>query len=195
MCSTDLYASIKALEKLEKGYRGGIFDASPQAKAEYESHCKSLIGQCRTAHQCIQTAFPNISKFAEAYQMHCPGALNRLVRGVPATLEHGDVGGGPDFRKTAQHTQELTAAFIGLLDTLRLQVREADQLNFPANALLNALNKGDYLAPNLPGREKIVAWVGKIENMRAAEKLTEEEARQMISDVDRAYAYFESCLK
>ncbi|KAG5622868.1 hypothetical protein H5410_008086, partial [Solanum commersonii] len=80
----ELFAIIKATEKLEKAYVRDII--SP---AEYEAECQKLIAHFKTLSSTLKDTVPSIEQFHDTYKMDCPAALNRLVTsGVPATVEH-----------------------------------------------------------------------------------------------------------
>eukprot|EP00268_Persea_americana_P018153 TRINITY_DN1897_c0_g2_i2.p1 TRINITY_DN1897_c0_g2~~TRINITY_DN1897_c0_g2_i2.p1 ORF type:complete len:160 (+),score=19.72 TRINITY_DN1897_c0_g2_i2:433-912(+) len=80
----DLYAIIKATEKLEKAYVRDIISSS-----DYEPECLKLIAQFKTLASSLGNTVPSLEQFADTYKMDCPAALNRLlVAGVPATVEH-----------------------------------------------------------------------------------------------------------
>ncbi|GFZ03121.1 vacuolar protein sorting-associated protein VPS28 family protein [Actinidia rufa] len=76
----ELFAIIKATEKLEKAYIRDII--SP---AEYEPECQKLIAHFKTLASTLKDTVPSIERFHDTYKMDCPAALNRLITsGVPA---------------------------------------------------------------------------------------------------------------
>jgi ESCRT-I complex subunit VPS28 len=187
-----LYASIKALDKLERAYTRGAFDLSPEAKARYESACTTLLAQCKTNHDYIKHVFPNVTQFTETYNMLCHRALTRLTRGVPATLEHGDSGlpAATSDRRPAKDATAVAEALIGLGDVLRLNQNHADDLRAYVEDALTALNVAQYLVPKLDGKEKLVTWAAKIRGMHAIEQLDDADMRQFAMDVENLYREF-----
>jgi len=78
----DLYAIIKATEKLERAYVRDLVSA-----ADYEAECLKLISQFNSLSSSLAGAV-TVPRFVQAYRLDCPAALNRLLQsGVPATVE------------------------------------------------------------------------------------------------------------
>ncbi|CAH8322008.1 unnamed protein product [Eruca vesicaria subsp. sativa] len=76
----ELFAIIKATEKLEKAYIRDLITPS-----DYESECNKLILHFKT----LKDTVPSIQRFSDTYKLDCPSALYRLVTSdVPATVEH-----------------------------------------------------------------------------------------------------------
>ncbi|GKC59160.1 protein CTR9, partial [Tanacetum coccineum] len=69
---SELYAIIKATEKLEKAYVRDIIPA-----AEYEMECQKLIAHFKTLSSTLRDTVPSIERFHDTYNMDC--LLNKPV--------------------------------------------------------------------------------------------------------------------
>lgn len=119
----DLFAIIKAVEKLEKAWVRDLISAK-----EYESECFKLIGQFKTIKTTLEWDVDDVEKFMKDYNMVCPAAKNRLITsGMPATVEHqapksqDETNAGKKVAETVQH-------FITAMDSLKLDMRAVDQV-------------------------------------------------------------------
>ena len=112
--------------------------------------------------------------------------LRLAVIKLPATETHynGD-GRAPD----ALLAQQTTAAFITLLDTIAMQSLEVDYLLPFLTNVLDSLNKHAWL-PADTNKEKLQEWKRALLGMRASERISAEQARQMKLDVDLCYTQF-----
>jgi len=117
--------------------------------------------------------------------MDNPAALHRIKVGVPATVEHSSEA-GPE---TGKWIAETTESFITFMDGLRLKMRAKDQLHPMMQVLMTgyARFKG---SKDWEGRSRMVSWLITLNGMKASEELTEEQARQLMFDVENAYAEF-----
>ncbi|CAH1425283.1 unnamed protein product [Lactuca virosa] len=132
----ELYAIIKATEKLEKAYVRDIIPSS-----DYETECQKLIAHFKTLSSNLKDTVPSIERFHDTYKMDCPAAMNRLITsGVPATVEHraaASASGG----SSAAIVAECVANFITAMDTLKLNMVAVDQVFPLLSDLLGSLNK------------------------------------------------------
>ncbi|KAJ7946912.1 Vacuolar protein sorting-associated protein 28-like [Quillaja saponaria] len=185
----DLYAIIKATEKLEKAYIRDIISSQ-----EYEIECHKLIAHFKTLASTLKDTVPSIERFADTYKMDCPAAINRLViSGVPATVEH---------RATAAASGSTSAAivaacvqgFITTMDSLKLNMLAVDQVQPLLAELYASLNKLSFLPPDFEGKTKVKEWIAKLVKMGAADELTEQQARQLHFDLESSYNSFVAAL-
>lgn len=136
----------------------------------------------------------------ETYSMSCHRAALRLQRGLPATMEHADTGprpGGPssDPLQAVRDVADCTECLITLMDAVRIDQRAADELTAPAQNAVVALNRVQYLTPQLKTkRELMVGWLSKLQGMRAAQRLGDDEARQLLMDTEQTYSDFKQML-
>ncbi|KDR80946.1 hypothetical protein GALMADRAFT_222546 [Galerina marginata CBS 339.88] len=175
-----LFGIIVALDYLERAYVRDSITA-----AEYSPACTRLLSQYKTMLKLVGADVPNIDDFMKRYRMDHPAALHRLKVGVPATVEHSSEA-GPE---TGKWIAETTQSFITFMDGLRLRMRAKDQLHPMLQELVTgyARFKG---SKDWEGRSKMVSWLITLNGMKASEELTEEQSRQLIFDVEHAYAEF-----
>ncbi|PPD72950.1 hypothetical protein GOBAR_DD30155 [Gossypium barbadense] len=160
----ELYAIIKATEKLEKAYVRDIISSS-----EYETECQKLIAHFKTLASTLKDTVPSIERFADTYKMDCPAAINRLVTsGVPATVEHR-AAAAASATTSAAIVAECVQNFITAMDSLKLNMVAVDQVYPLLSDLSASLNK-------------------------LADELTEQQARQLHFDLESSYNSFMAAL-
>ncbi|KAK0579811.1 hypothetical protein LWI29_031751 [Acer saccharum] len=185
----ELYAIIKATEKLEKAYVRDIVTSS-----EYENECHKLIAHFKTLASTLKDTVPSIERFADTYKMDCPAALNRLVTsGVPATVEHR-AAASASTNTSAAIVAECVQHFITAMDSLKLNMVAVDQVHPLLSDLLGSLNKLTILPPDFEGRIKMRDWISRLSKMGAADELTEQQARQLHFDLESSYNSFMAAL-
>ena len=121
--------------------------------------------------------------------MSCPAALNRLKIGVPATVEHSTVS-DIDHQKNAKYVAECVQYFITLMDSLKLNMFAVDQIHPVLGDLMQSLNKVTSLPADFEGKNKIRNWLISLNKMKASEELTEEQARQLMFDLETTHSAF-----
>ncbi|KIM39582.1 hypothetical protein M413DRAFT_12150 [Hebeloma cylindrosporum] len=175
-----LYGIIVALDYLERAYVRDSITA-----AEYSPACTRLLSQYKTMLKLVGADVTSIDDFMKRYRMDNPAALHRIKVGVPATVEHSSEA-GPE---TGKWIAETTQSFITFMDGLRLRMRAKDQLHPMLQELVTgyARFKG---SKDWEGRSRMVSWLITLNGMKASEELTEEQSRQLIFDVEHAYAEF-----
>lgn len=185
----ELYAIIKATEKLEKAYVRDIISSS-----EYETECQKLIAHFKTLSSTLKDIVPSIERFADTYKMDCPAALNRLVTsGVPATVEHR-AAAVASTTTSAAIVAECVQNFITAMDSLKLNMVAVDQVHPLLSDLLGSLNKLTILPPDFEGKTKMKDWISRLSKMGAADELTEQQSRQLHFDLESSYNSFMAAL-
>jgi ESCRT-I complex subunit VPS28 len=129
-------------------------------------------------------------------QMECPRATERLRVGIPATVEQG-----PSHKPTQQGDSgtdatlvvNATENFITLLDAIRIGLVEKDTLHPLLVEIIQAANK--VTDKEFESKGKIVQWLITLNQMRAAEKLSDDQAREFQFDMEQAYYGFKGTLK
>ncbi|KAG6478354.1 vacuolar protein sorting-associated protein 28 homolog 1-like [Zingiber officinale] len=190
----DLYAIIKTTEKLEKAYVRDLVSSS-----EYEAECLKLIAQFRTLHSALRGTVPSLERFAEAYRLDAPAAINRLlVSGVPATVEHRSaaISSGGGSSASAAAVAECVQHFITAMDSVKLNMIAVDQVHPLLSDLSTSLAKlGNGLLPSdFEGRTKVRDWLARLAKMGASDELTEQQARQLHFDLESSYNAFMAAL-
>lgn len=185
----ELYAIIKATEKLEKAYVRDIISSS-----DYETECFKLIAHFKTLASTLKDTVPSIERFADTYKMDCPAAINRLViSGVPATVEHR-ASAAASSTTSAAIVAECVQNFITAMDSLKLNMVAVDQVHPLLSDLFASLNKLTILPPDFEGKTKMKEWLGRLSKMGAADELTEQQARQLHFDLESSYNSFMAAL-
>ena len=127
-------------------------------------------------------------------QMECPRAIERLRVGIPATIEQGpsrsaQSGDVADATLVVNATEN----FITLLDAIKIGLVEKDTLHPLLVEIIQAVNKVTDV--EFENKGKIVQWLITLNQMRAAEKLSDEQSREFQFDMDQAYYGFKTTLK
>lgn len=126
--------------------------------------------------------------------MECPRATERLRVGLPATVEQ------PSHRPAAQGSgadaklvMEATENFITLLDAIKIGMIEKDALHPLLVEVIHAVNKVTDV--EFENKGKIVQWLITLNQMRAADKLSEDEVRDLQFEMEQAYYGFKATFK
>lgn len=75
------------------------------------------------------------------------------------------------------------------MDALKLRLRAKDQLHPILQELVTGYARFKGSA-SWDGRGRMVAWLITLNGMKASEEISEEQSRQLLFDVDHAYAEF-----
>ena len=127
-------------------------------------------------------------------KMECPRATERLRVGLPATIEqpsHKPAAQGSDADATL--VVAATENFITLLDAIKIGLVEKDTLHPLLVDIIQAVNK--VTDTNFDNKGKIVQWLITLNAMRAAERLPDDQARELQFDMEQAYHGFKATLK
>ncbi|CAH9081541.1 unnamed protein product [Cuscuta epithymum] len=185
----ELFAIIKATEKLEKAYVRDVISST-----EYENECQKLIAHFKTLSSGLKDTVPSIERFHDIYKMDCPSALNRLVTsGVPATVEH-QAAAAVSASTSAAVVAECVQNFITAMDSLKLNMVAVDQVHPLLSDLSASLNKLSILPPDFEGKTKMKEWLYRLAKMGAADELTEQQSRQLHFDLESSYNSFMAAL-
>jgi ESCRT-I complex subunit VPS28 len=76
------------------------------------------------------------------------------------------------------------------MDALKLDQRAVDAVQPLISDLMASLTKVQGLSPDFEGLVKLRLWLQKLNQMRAIEEISEEEARQLIFDLEGSYSAF-----
>lgn len=134
--------------------------------------------------------------------MECPRATERLRIGLPATVEQashstappnsGAAATGPAGAASGSLILAATENFITFLDALKLNMVSKDALHPLLSEVIQSVNKvtdGDF-----ENRGKIIQWLIALNQMRATEELSEDQARELAFDIEQAYQGFKATL-
>jgi ESCRT-I complex subunit VPS28 len=191
----DLYAIIRATEKMERAYVRDLVSA-----ADYETECLKLISQFNSLSSSL-AGIVTVPRFVQAYRLDCPAALNRLLQsGVPATVElraaaSSSSSGPTSTAASATAIAQCVQSFITAMDAVKLNMLANDQVRPLLQELSTSMGRlGPMLPPDFEGKVKVNEWLAKLHKMGAADELTEQQARQLNFDLDSAYAAFMAAL-
>jgi ESCRT-I complex subunit VPS28 len=191
----DLYAIIRATEKMERAYVRDLVSA-----ADYETECLKLISQFNSLSSSL-AGIVTVPRFVQAYRLDCPAALNRLLQsGVPATVElraaaSSSSSGPASTAASATAIAQCVQSFITAMDAVKLNMLANDQVRPLLQELSTSMGRlGPMLPPDFEGKVKVNEWLAKLHKMGAADELTEQQARQLNFDLDSAYAAFMAAL-
>jgi ESCRT-I complex subunit VPS28 len=184
----DLYAIVRATESLEKAYSRDMVTAD-----EYTTSCMKLISQFKTTEAALKSTVDPTS-FLKQYTLECPRAYERLFKtGVPATTLHrqANTSGSTDAVRVAETVQH----FITLMDAVRLDQRAVDEIHPLLSDLLDSITRIPALPRDFEPSDLIQKWLVTLNSMRAVEEISEEQVRDFLFDLDKAYSGFHRFLK
>jgi len=188
----EIYSIIITLNALEKAY---LKDSITEG--DYTDTCSRLLKQYKSnlANETVTRAFGDLDSFTKEWQMECSRAVERLRVGIPATVEQGPSHKPSQQGDFADATLVINATetFITLLDAIKIGLVEKDTLHPLLVEIIQAVNKVTDI--DFESKGKIVQWLITLNQMRAAEKLNDEQAREFEFDMQQAYHGFKSTLK
>jgi ESCRT-I complex subunit VPS28 len=125
--------------------------------------------------------------FMRDHRLVCRAAQRRL-------LEEGAVGdhGKPD--DSAKHVAEVTQYFITAMDAVKLDMRSVDALHPLLTDLVEALGRLTSMPVEWDGKRRLQGWLSRMHAMKASDELDEDEARQILFDLESAYTAFTKSL-
>ncbi|KAJ2775697.1 Vacuolar protein-sorting-associated protein 28 [Coemansia nantahalensis] len=181
-----LYAIILSLEYLERAFARDSTSAS-----EYTAECSKLLVQYKSVSQMVSSE--ELGGFTQKYRLNCPAAKRRLEVGVPSTVEHSSAAGGASANN-AKHVAKVVREFITTMDTLNLNMRSVDKLHPQLSDLLQSLNATGFLPADFKWKQTFRDWLIRLNKMKASDELDEEQARQLLFEVEQAHNDFNRML-
>ncbi|SCV03141.1 LAME_0H08042g1_1 [Lachancea meyersii CBS 8951] len=193
----EIYSLIIALDHVEKAYLRDSLSGE-----DYTVLVNKLLAQYKTylSDEQVLKEFGDLQEFKEKYYISASNAITRIERGIPVTVEHGirsesdkepSTAGGSKFGGKA--VAEATGNFITVMDALKLNYRTKDQLHPLMSELLLSINR--VSSQEFDQRKNLVQWIVKINKMRASEKLSEDDASELLFSLDAAYKNFYTLLE
>lgn len=76
------------------------------------------------------------------------------------------------------------------MDALKLNMFAVDQLHPILVDLIQSLNNVTSLPSEFDGRAKVRTWLISLNQMKASDEITEEQARQMLFEMEQAHTEF-----
>ena len=194
------------------------------AESEYTEICDRLLRQYKNnlADETVSAAFGDLERFkaewdvrqdyhsdrklsTDPIQLEVPKATERLRIGLPATVEsapalpHRELSQRSAAPSTssagaaATHIVSASENFITLFDAVRMNMLSKDTLHPILVETIQAVNK--VTDRDFENKGKIIQWLITLNQMRAAEELTAEQARELQFDLNAAYDGFKSTLE
>ncbi|KAK4242712.1 vacuolar protein sorting-associated [Achaetomium macrosporum] len=189
----EIFSIIVTIDELEKAF---LKDAVPEA--DYTEICERSLKQYKSllADETVAKAFVGLEEFKAEWDLEVPRATERIRVGMPSTAVTAS--SGPAAAPTATGNTsgalilEATQDFITFLDALRLGLLAKDQLHPLLTDVIQSVNK--VTDRDFENRGKIVQWLITLNQMKATEELSEEQARELELDINSAYQGFKNTL-
>ncbi|KAK4191809.1 vacuolar protein sorting-associated protein 28 [Podospora australis] len=197
----EIFSIIVTLDELEKAF---LKDAIPEA--DYTEICERCLKQYKflTSDETVSRAFVGLEEFKAEWDLEVPRATERIRVGMPSTTltassSMGQSASSHNHQQQNQQSQpggqlilEATQDFITFLDALRLGLLAKDQLHPLLTDVIQSVNK--VTDRDFENRGKIVQWLITLNQMKATEELSEDQARELELDINSAYQGFKSTL-
>ncbi|KFH43358.1 Vacuolar protein sorting-associated protein-like protein [Hapsidospora chrysogenum ATCC 11550] len=192
----ELFSIIISLDELEKAY---LKDAIPEA--EYTEICERSLRQYKAllADEKIAKEFKSLEEFKAQWDIEVPRATERIRVGMPSTTVTASSSSStaPAPSHAASNTSgililEATQEFITFLDAVKLGLLSKDQLHPLLSDVIQSVNK--VTDKDFDNRGKIVQWLITLNQMKATDELSEQQARELEMDIQQAYNGFRQTL-
>ncbi|KPM45854.1 hypothetical protein AK830_g596 [Neonectria ditissima] len=191
----ELFSIIVTLDELEKAF---LKDAIPEA--EYTEICERSLRQYKAllADETIAKEFEDLEEFKAKWdQLDAPRATERLRVGMPSTTMTAASSAPAPAPSAANNTSgvlilEATQEFITFLDAVKLGLLSKDQLHPLLSDVIQSVNR--VTDTDFENRGKIVQWLIALNQMKATEELSEQQARELELDIQQAYQGFRRTL-
>ncbi|KAK1245712.1 hypothetical protein MKX07_004781 [Trichoderma sp. CBMAI-0711] len=201
----ELFSIIVTLDELEKAF---LKDAIPEA--EYTDICERSLRQYKAllADETIAAEFRDLEDFKAKWELDVPRATERLRVGMPSTTitassaapssastaaaSAGGGGGGGGNNPSGVLILEATQEFITFLDAVKLGLLSKDQLHPLLSDVIQSVNR--VTDKDFDSRGKIVQWLITLNQMKASDELSEQQARELELDIQQAYQGFRRTL-
>lgn len=130
-------------------------------------------------------------------QLDAPRATERLRVGMPSTTMTASSSAPAPAPSAANNTSgvlilEATQEFITFLDAVKLGLLSKDQLHPLLSDVIQSVNR--VTDTDFENRGKIVQWLITLNQMKATEELSEQQARELELDIQQAYQGFRRTL-
>ncbi|KAH6900475.1 vacuolar protein sorting-associated [Thelonectria olida] len=191
----ELFSIIVTLDELEKAF---LKDAIPEA--DYTDICERSLRQYKAllADETIANEFGDLEDFKAKWELEAPRATERIRVGMPSTTINASSSAPAPAPAAANNTSgvlilEATQEFITFLDAVKLGLLSKDQLHPLLSDVIQSVNR--VTDQDFDSRGKIVQWLITLNQMRASDELTEQQARELEMDIQQAYSGFRRTLQ
>jgi hypothetical protein len=178
----NLYSVIRTVDTLERAFTNGLVGAD-----EYEKNLNQLLTQYNVIATALKDDYPDIEQFIDEHDMDVAFAKARLFGAqVAATrIYHGE-----SKKAEVVHILEAGQHFVTLVDSLKLELVHVDDILPLIRELSTALAGIPSLPANFESKDIVNKWLVKLNQMKASDRISEEDTRQMSLDLDHAYSVF-----
>ncbi|PQE20739.1 vacuolar sorting-associated 28 protein [Rutstroemia sp. NJR-2017a BBW] len=187
----EVFSIIVTLDELERAY---LKDAIPET--DYTETCDRLLKQYKAilSDEGVAREFVDLETFKNEWDMEVPRATERLRIGLPSTVTAPSHNASSSGNNGTNGTLilEATQDFITFLDALKLGLLAKDQLHPLLSDVIQSVNK--VTDRDFDGRGKIVQWLIALNQMKATEEVSEDQARELELDMNSAYQGFKATL-
>lgn len=128
-----------------------------------------------------------VDAFVKKFRLDCPAALERIREDRPITIKD-------DKGNTSKCIADIVSLFITLMDKLRLEIKAMDELHPEVRDLVDTMNRLSLIPSGFEGKEKVTNWLNTLNAMQASDELSESQVRQLLFDLESAYAAFNNLL-
>ncbi len=175
----DMYALFVTTDRLEKLWRRDAI-----SDAEYEGSCYRLIQKFEGLRSATSQTIADLDAFYAEYNINAASGKYRLVDAVvPGTIEVRR----PDIEAQGRHNIYCVQNFISLLDNIELNQRAPENLLNICASLERSLDKVNGLPPDFPFKQKLKAWIAKLNSMEPTEELDDPDTARFKMDVSAGY--------
>jgi ESCRT-I complex subunit VPS28 len=199
----ELFSIIITLDELEKAF---LKDAVPES--DYTEICERSLRQYKAllADDTIAREFQGLDEFKAKWDLEVPRATERIRVGMPSTTvnvsgpaapssnhHHHPPAGGASSNASGLLILEATQEFITFLDAVKLGLLSKDQLHPLLSDVIQSVNR--VTDKDFENRGKIVQWLIALNQMKATDELSEQQARELELDIQQAYQGFRRTLQ
>lgn len=136
---------------------------------------------------------------SDAEQLEVPRATERIRVGMPSTTVNASSSATAPAPPSAAANNtsgvlilEATQEFITFLDAVKLGLLSKDQLHPLLSDVIQSVNR--VTDKDFDNRGKIVQWLITLNQMKATDELSEQQARELELDIQQAYQGFRQTL-
>ncbi|CAI4218684.1 unnamed protein product [Parascedosporium putredinis] len=172
----EIFSILVTLDELEKAF---LKDAIPEG--EYAEICDRSLKQYKSilADDTVSKAFVSLEDFKAKWDLEA----SSTAAAAPAPGV-----GAANGVLIAEATQE----FITFLDAVKLGLLSKDQLHPLLSDVIQSVNR--VTDKDFENRGKIVQWLITLNQMKATDELSEDQARELELDIQQAYGGFKRTL-
>ncbi|TVY76059.1 Vacuolar protein sorting-associated protein [Lachnellula suecica] len=189
----EVFSIIITLDELEKAF---LKDAI--SESDYTEICDRLLKQYKAilTDEAVSREFVDLETFKNEWDMEVPRATERIRTGMPSTVVTAPSHNATTTNNNGSNGALISATtedFITFLDALRLGLLAKDQLHPLLSDVIQSVNK--VTDREFEGRQKIVQWLITLNQMKATDVVSEDQARELELDINTAYQGYKTTLK